>query len=155
MPRAFTLEHFSSAGPPTIKQHSKTGRGKTLNIQWEFSADFSKHEIKQTTMHQTMFWLMGFNENIFHKQSLEKENIYSCFSELSFRGWSIELEHLSSDLFCWLPAHDHEQENYYTNFSYRNHRRGQITNCPGSIGCLYKILNWTQVFCIPAECLSK
>jgi len=69
---------------------------------------------------------MGLNENIFHKQSLQKENIHFCFSELCFSRWSTDLELLSNDLFCWLPAHDHEQENYYTNFSYRNHRRGWI-----------------------------
>lgn len=102
-----------------------------------------------------MFWLTASSGNIVHKQSLQKENIHSCFSELSFSGWGMELEHLSSDLFCWLPAHDHEQKNYYTNFSCRNHRRGQITNCPGSMGCLYKTWNWIQVFCIPAECLSE
>lgn len=99
-----------------------------------------------------MFWLTASSENVFQKQSSQKESIHSCFSELSFSRWSMELEQLSSNLCCWLPAHDHEQMNYDSNFSYKNHRRGQITHCPGSMGCFYKTWNWIQVFCIPGEC---
>lgn len=37
-------------------------------------------------MHQPPLRLMGFSENIFHKQSPEKKHIHPCFSELLLEG---------------------------------------------------------------------